>query len=181
MQAGSIRIDRLGPGDWQAYKALRLEALQREPNAFTSTYAASLTRADAWWQNRLANPCSVMLMARVDGEPAGIAGLHLASDEGDASGAVVNGMYVRERHRRQGVGRRLVQSLLDLLPEHPEIATVRLWVTATEEPARRLYAALGFRVVAESARPGTGELGRKTQLIMERPAQMLSAPRPVDH
>jgi ribosomal protein S18 acetylase RimI-like enzyme len=180
MQAGNIRIDRLGPGDWQAYKALRLEALQREPNAFTSTYEEALTRPDSWWQHRLANPRSVMLMARIARQPAGIVGLHLESDEGDASVGVVNGMYVGERYRRQGVGRRLLQTLLDLLPEHPEIATVRLWVTATEEPARRLYASLGFQVVPGSAHPETGELGRKTQLIMERPAQTLSAPRPVD-
>jgi ribosomal protein S18 acetylase RimI-like enzyme len=180
MQAGNIRIDRLGPGDWQAYKALRLEALQREPNAFTSTYAEALTRSDAWWQNRLAQPRSVMLMARVDGQPAGIAGLHLETDEGDTSVGVVNGMYISRRYRRQGVGRRLLLALIDHLTEHPEIATIRLWVTATEAPARRLYASLGFQVEPAADQPCASDASGRRLLIMQRPAQNASASRTVD-
>lgn len=180
MQAGEIRIDRLGPSDWRAYRVLRLEALRHEPNAFTSTYADALTRPDAWWRNRLTNPRSVMLMARVDGEPAGIVGLHLESNEGDPSVGIVNGMYVSRRYRRRGVGRRLLQALIDLVAEHLAIATLRLWVTATEEPARRLYASLGFRLVPSDDPSAAHDTGGRRLLIMERPAQTISTPRAAD-
>jgi ribosomal protein S18 acetylase RimI-like enzyme len=121
-----------------------------------------------------------MLMARVDGQPAGIAGLHLETDEGDTSVGVVNGMYISRRYRRQGVGRRLLLALIDHLTEHPRIVTFRLWVAATEEPARRLYDSLGFRLVPESDQPDTGDASGRRLLIMERPARNTPASRTVD-
>jgi hypothetical protein len=45
-----------------------------------------------------------------------------------------------------------------------QIATLRLWVSPEQLPARRLYERLGFRVVAESA-------DDDDRLIMERPAR----------
>ena len=52
------------------------------------------------------------------------------------------GMYVRPEARRTGVARRLVEAIIDTARRHVEV--VQLTVVMGNEPARRLYAGLGF-------------------------------------
>ncbi len=51
-------------------------------------------------------------------------------------------MYVRPGARRTGVGRRLVQAVID--QGRTEVELVQLTVIAENQAARRLYARLGF-------------------------------------
>ena len=60
-------------------------------------------------------------------------------------------MYVRATHRRVGIGRLLVQALIDHC-RTTGIEAVELW-TAEDGPGRRLYERLGFQVVSK---PGSG-------------------------
>ena len=52
------------------------------------------------------------------------------------------GMYVRGEARRSGVGRRLVEAIIETARGHVEV--IQLTVVAGNETARRLYAGLGF-------------------------------------
>ena len=58
-----VEIARLGPDDWPELKTIRLEALQREPAAYSSTYAESVHRPDEDWRRRLALPGSATATA----------------------------------------------------------------------------------------------------------------------
>src|SRR5262245_46475825 len=142
-----ITVVVLGADDWPAWRTLRLEALRSDPRAFSSTFADSLTFLDVYWQERLASPRHVHLLARVDGHTVGMVGGIFGSDEGDESVAVVVGMYVSRRYRRRGVGQLLLQSLIESFLAQPGIDTIRLWVTEGQDPARELYASFGFQVV----------------------------------
>jgi ribosomal protein S18 acetylase RimI-like enzyme len=51
-------------------------------------------------------------------------------------------MYVRPDARRTGVGRRLVEAIIDLARQRVEL--IQLTVVRDNEQARRLYASLGF-------------------------------------
>jgi ribosomal protein S18 acetylase RimI-like enzyme len=53
------------------------------------------------------------------------------------------GMYVRPNARRTGIGRRLVEAVIDLARDRVEL--IQLTVVRDNEQARRLYASLGFR------------------------------------
>jgi ribosomal protein S18 acetylase RimI-like enzyme len=68
-------------------------------------------------------------------------------------------MYVTAEFRQRGVGRRLLQTLLDELARDATLTRVRLNVTASQAPAQRLYTSLGFEPVGEE----DGEI------LMERP------------
>jgi 8-oxo-dGTP diphosphatase len=155
---GTISVVALGPQDWRDLRAIRLEALRSEPTAFSSSYEETLARPDDDWQRRLANTQSLHLVAQTQGVPIGMVGAYLGSDDGDHSVAVMFGMYVTQAHRRRGVGRLLVRSLIDRVAAHPGITTIRLWVSEAQHPARRLYEALGFRVVGPSDDPHDDEL-----------------------
>jgi ribosomal protein S18 acetylase RimI-like enzyme len=167
MEAESISVVVLGPRDWRDLRAIRLEALRSEPAAFSSSYEETLAWSDEDWRRRLTNDHRLHLVARVQNCPIGIVGGYLGSDEGDDSVAVVFGMFVTREHRGWGIGRLLLTSLIDRLLAFPQIATIRLWVTQTRNPARALYESVGFQVVGKTAEGIVIDDRRYDELIME--------------
>ena len=162
-----VSVAVLGPQDWRDLRAIRLEALQSEPAAYSSSYQETLSRSDQHWQQRLANDHSVHLLARAQCCPIGMGGGYLGSDEGDDSVAVVFGMYVASEYRGRGIGRLLLTSLIDRLSALPRIAMIRLGVTETQELARRLYESVGFHVVGKAAEGIVVDDRWYDELIME--------------
>jgi RimJ/RimL family protein N-acetyltransferase len=55
-------------------------------------------------------------------------------------------MYVSPRHRARGVGRRLLQDVVDRGRRVPGLERLRLTVISDNVPARRFYESLGFEV-----------------------------------
>jgi ribosomal protein S18 acetylase RimI-like enzyme len=167
MEVENVSVVVLGPRDWRDLRAIRLEALQSEPAAYSSSYEETRARSDEHWQQRLANDRSVHLLARAASRPIGMVGGYLGSDEGDDSVALVFGMYVASEQRGRGIGRLLLTSLIDRLSAFPQITTIRLGVTETQDPARRLYESLGFQVVSKTEEGIVVNDRQYDELIME--------------
>jgi ribosomal protein S18 acetylase RimI-like enzyme len=162
-----ISVVVLGQQDWRDLRAIRLEALRSEPAAYSSSFEETLARSDEHWQQRLASYHSVHLLARVQSRPIGMVGGYLGSDEGDESVAVVFGMYVAREYRGRGIGRLLLSSLIDRLSALPQISTIRLGVTETQDPARALYESMGFQVIGKTEEGIVVDDRQVDELIME--------------
>jgi GNAT superfamily N-acetyltransferase len=90
----------------------------------------------------LAAPNGVLLLARVDGEPAGLGGVrHLDTDV-----AEVKSMYVAPAFRGSGLGRRILARLDEIAIEH-DCHAVRLDTSDYLTPAVGLYRSAGYREV----------------------------------
>lgn len=90
----------------------------------------------------LVPPNGVLLLARVDGEPAGLGGVrHL-----DTEVAEVKCMYVTPGFRGSGLGRRILARLDEIAIEHGCHA-VRLDTSDYLTPAVGLYRSAGYREV----------------------------------
>jgi ribosomal protein S18 acetylase RimI-like enzyme len=163
----NVEIARLDPDEWRELKTIRLEALLREPAAFSSSYAESVTRSDEDWRQRLANPESVTLIARTKDGPIGMAGAIFGAG-GERHVSMIFGMYVTAACRGRGVGRMLLSALFGEAAARPEITTVRLWVTPTQHAARRLYASLGFQEVKNPDRGTLDGPGAHEEIMLER-------------
>lgn len=59
--------------------------------------------------------------------------------------AVGFGMSVKKEYRRQGVGRNLIQMVLDWATLHPDIEKVSLGVLSNNPGGKALYDSMGFR------------------------------------
>jgi len=162
-----VTIVALGPRDWRDLRAIRLEALRSEPAAFSSSYEETLAWPDDVWKERLTNDHRLHLLAKTQNRPIGMVGGYLGSDEGDDSVAVVFGMYVTREHRGKGIGRLLLTSLVDRLSSFPQVTTIRLGVTETQDPARRLYESVGFQVVGKEEQSIVVDDRHYDELIME--------------
>ena len=75
-------------------------------------------------------------------ELVGIAGLLIREGRKEAHKGLLVGMYVRPSARKAGVGRRLVETIVEFARDRVEL--IQLAVVSENEQARRLYERLGF-------------------------------------
>jgi RimJ/RimL family protein N-acetyltransferase len=140
MTRAEIDIRRLLPADTTIYRDIRLEALRLEPEAFSSAFAVESHQSLAWFAARLDS--GAVFGAFSGGVLVGIAGLLAKQGQKEAHKGVLVGMYVRSGARNGGIGRRLVEAVIEYARGRVEI--LQLTVVSTNQPARRLYAKLGF-------------------------------------
>src|SRR5262249_25080066 len=103
-----MTVRRLDPSHADAYRALMLEAFERHPDAFISSFTERSALPLSSWEARLKpgpHPSDLVLGAFRDGELAGVVGLHFDSREKARHKATLVGMYVPSRFRRNGLGR----------------------------------------------------------------------------
>lgn len=151
-QAEMRRID---PDDWTSYRKIRLAALADSPEAFSSTLEREAGFSEQIWRERLG--ASPSFVAWRDGVPAGT----VTALSGDIAGLPDHpgawhlvAMWVRPDARERGIGRLLVQTVIDQAAAAGAPA-VLLWVFDANEPARRLYERMGFRTTEQTdTRPG---------------------------
>ena len=140
MDATQIQIRRLAPADASLFRDIRLEGLRRSPEAFGSTFEAENARPLTFFSERLGG--SAAFGAFCGSELVGIAGLVIHEGQKEAHKSLLVGMYVRPGARKSGVGRRLVETIVEFARHRVEL--VQLSVVSENEQARRLYERLGF-------------------------------------
>jgi ribosomal protein S18 acetylase RimI-like enzyme len=138
-------IARLGPDDWEAFRAVRLEALERAPHVFGTALHQEIDRPEPWWRERLAAPDGGVFAARLGGEPVGMAGWMLPAAANTRHRAYLWGVYVRDGLRGSGIGRTLTAAAIEEAAGRSE--AIDLHVLAGNAAAIGLYEALGFRIV----------------------------------
>lgn len=145
--AQALRVQLLAPPDAPAYRTLMLEAYGQAADAFTSTAEERAREPLAWWEGRIAAPDGgSTCFGAFDGEHlVGTVALEYASKPKTRHAALVLGMYVQARARRQGGGRLLMQAALAAARARPGLRQLRLTVTEGNRPAIALYESLGFR------------------------------------
>ena len=140
MDVTQIQIRRLVPADATLYRDIRLEGLRRSPEAFGSTFEAEDARPLAFFSERLGG--SAAFGAFHGSELVGIAGLLIREGQKEAHKGLLVGRYVRPSAQNAGVGRRLVETIIEFARQRVEL--IRLSVVRDNEQARRLYERLGF-------------------------------------
>jgi ribosomal protein S18 acetylase RimI-like enzyme len=139
-----ITIQRITIENLSIFKMVRLNALQESPWAFGSTYAREVAFTESEWLARLErwNGERGVGFLAMEGESAcGIAGALL--DPEDPRRAQLVSMWTAPSYRRKGVGRLLVNSVIDWAKQR-RIETLLLMVTSANGPAVRFYEQLGF-------------------------------------
>ena len=140
MRAVPIDPRRLLPEGAAIYRAIRLEALKNSPDAFSSTIDAEKDRPLDGFAARLAD--AFVLGAFRGSQLVGVAGFYVQPGPKHAHKGMLWGMYVQPQHSAAGVGRRLVEAIIDHANRHVEL--LQLFVISDNAGARRLYGSLGF-------------------------------------
>jgi ribosomal protein S18 acetylase RimI-like enzyme len=138
-----MNIRRLQPSDAATYRTLRLRALREHPDAFTSSFEEESLQPVATSQKRLAG--TVKMWGAFDGDAlVGLVGLDREVRAKNRHKATVVGMYVAPEAGRRGIGKALMDALLQEA-RADGIEMLVLTVTAGNDGARELYVRCGFQ------------------------------------
>lgn len=137
----------LGVEDVAAFSALRLEALERCPQAFSMPPEVwrGLSPEAVAERIRPHREGSFAFGAFSGGVLRGMAGLRRL-DGKERHKAQVWGVYVAEDVRGEGFGRALLEALIARARSYPDLEQLTLAVATEQRAARELYASLGFEV-----------------------------------
>jgi ribosomal protein S18 acetylase RimI-like enzyme len=137
-------IRPLGAADAEAWRALRLQALQEEPRAFTASYEEAAVTSAADFARRMPSKDgpAVLFGLFVEGGLEGSAGFSVQQGRKLSHKGLLWGVYVRPDWRGRGLGKALVQRVIAHARDH--VALMHASVVAENLIARGLYRSLGF-------------------------------------
>lgn len=139
-------IKRVAAGDASVYKEVRLRALEESPTSFSATYAKEAQFPDEEWQKRAAR-CDgdrIIGFLAFEGD-RGCGMVFCFSDEQDEAVGTIVSMWVDPAVRRAGVGRLLIDSVVEWAKERGMHA-LKLMVTSVNKGAIAFYERIGFRM-----------------------------------
>jgi len=138
-----VRIDSMTESDWAEVRQIYEEGLATGVGSFE-------TEAPSWDQWNAARLPHSRLVARDDGV-VGWAALSPFSKRSCYGGVAEVGVYVAARARGRGVGRALLEALIESAEAHG-IWTLQGATIADNVPSLALQASCGFRVVGRRER-----------------------------
>jgi ribosomal protein S18 acetylase RimI-like enzyme len=144
---GDISLRRLVRADVAAYREIRLEALERHPEAFGASFDDEMAQPIAAYERRIVQ--SEVFGGFVGPSLMGIARFSIEPGPKRRHVGVLTGMYVREAARGTGLASGLVLNVIEAA--RGRVERLHLIVTATNERALRLYRRHGFRIYATEA------------------------------
>ncbi len=139
-----VLIRRLEPSDAQAYRDLRLEALAASPEAFGSSHEEEAPLPLETIRARISATSPNAIFGAFTGDRlVGMAGFAVHERAKASHKGLMWGVYVQADRRGLGLGKRLVEQVIDHASRH--VIMLEAAVGTTNESARRTYHALGFR------------------------------------
>jgi ribosomal protein S18 acetylase RimI-like enzyme len=139
-----MKIRVLTLADAEAYRIVRIAALQEEPAAFGSRTEDEPNMAETA-ERLAASDDRCFFGAFQSGQLVGIVRLARYTAPNEKHRAYLGGLYVLPSFRREGLGRALVRAALDRAASLPGISRINLSVVTEQAAAIRLYQSLGFR------------------------------------
>lgn len=141
-----VELRRIRPSDGDAYREVRLRALQLAPDAYEVTFEESLQLSDKEWQllaeqGAEAMECAIFVLDRGDGALGGT--VFVRVNEQSPYDAFVGAMWVDEDLR----GGSLASQLLDAAERFASVCgstMCELWVEEDNVSGRRLYEGHGY-------------------------------------
>jgi len=141
----NCHIRPLDPSEWEAFKALRLQALKTEPGVFASPYEAEASRPSQDWKDTIAGSPPHQVFGLFDGER--LIGITAAFTwRGDPSGesALLAMSYILPEYRGKGLSKLLYDARLAWIRAQPQFKRVVVSHRKSNEVSRKANQRHGF-------------------------------------
>ena len=145
-----MRIRRLEQHEVALHRDIRLRALRDAADSFGEAAAEAERRPASYWEDLTRSVTEegrhVMFLA-CDGE-AVLGSTYGLRDLQDGEAGRVGGTWVAPQHRRQGIGKALLQAVVFWAKEQG-FCRIRLWAPAASSAALALYRQAGFSATGQ--------------------------------
>jgi len=148
----NVEIIQLHSDRWKEYKELRIKSVIECPLAFTLLESDLSEKPDSFWRDIL-NDAALqnnrwLVCAQTEGRLIGMVSAIAENTDSALSKHVVmiSNMYVLPEFREKGIATLLMQELLLLLENIPDVSQALLWVTPTQTAAIKLYNRFEFTI-----------------------------------
>jgi ribosomal protein S18 acetylase RimI-like enzyme len=145
-----MEIRKLKSSDAEDYVRLRLEALRENPEAFATTYEETVSIGHEVLVQKTAKQLSSQeaftIGAFVEDQLVGVATFMREQKTKLRHKGSVFAMYVTPSKRGKGIGKRLLEELVERAKKLNGLEQLHLTVVAKNEAAVQLYRSLGFEV-----------------------------------
>lgn len=160
-----VIIEEMRAADWERVRAIYREGIATGD----ATFETDAPTFEAWDAAHLR---ACRLVARIDGEIAGWAALSPVSSRCVYGGVAEVSVYVGEKARGRGVGRKLLSALVSE-SERNNLWTLQAGVLAENEASIRLHESCGFRVVGQRERLGKLKGVWRDVVLLERRSRVV--------
>ncbi|PTX63307.1 RimJ/RimL family protein N-acetyltransferase [Melghirimyces profundicolus] len=142
-----MEIRLLSPEDAKIYRECRLRMLREHPEAFGASHEDEKKRPLHEIGERLAKTDDRFVLGAFDRERlVGTVGFFRNRGAKTRHKGLVWGMYTTPEVRGRGIGKALLESLLNRVRSRPGLEQVHITVAADNRPAIGLYQSMGFEV-----------------------------------
>jgi len=141
---GTISIRALDRDEWEAFRDLRVRAMQLHPGVFSLAREEILTWTPEDWRAEIAAPTH-QIFGLFDGETL-IGSTAAFTFRGDPSGttALLAGSFIEPRYRGRGLSNELYKARLDWIRDSGRFCRVLVSHRASNETSRRANQRHGF-------------------------------------
>ncbi|MDF2650195.1 MAG: family acetyltransferase [Paenibacillus sp.] len=146
MSSDKIDIRNIRVEEAKSYWALRLEALQKHPDAFGAAYEESVLLSMEEVEKRIDQDSGNYILGAftAEGQLIGTAGFKREQSLKLKHKAFIWGVYVSENYRGQGIAKQLMVEVIRRGKQLEGLKQVTLCVVTTNGAAIDLYRKLGF-------------------------------------
>jgi len=142
-----MHIRLLTSADTDEWCRLRLESLEQDPEAFSSSAQEHRNLTVPEVRTRLDMGRDSFIVGAFENQQLiGMAGFHREPGPKLHHKGRIWGVYVTKANRGQGVGRQILSLLLDRVRGIDGVEQISLSVTSTQTAAKTLYHSLGFEL-----------------------------------
>jgi GNAT superfamily N-acetyltransferase len=147
MTTMALGIRKLERSDCEAYRALRLQALQESSRSFSDSYEDELQKPPDYFRGLMGEgPEHFTVGCFSSADLVAIATYKRDQRRKARHKSFIHTMYVAPEFRGQKIGRNLLGTLIQEARALPGVEQIHLWVLSPEtSPARKLYLSAGFR------------------------------------
>lgn len=135
---------RLTKTDYQAYEALRIEALKTEPEAFGASEEQEMPVRKQRFDDMLNSKGDFVIGAFDEDQLIGMCGLFQSKGIKSAHKGMIWGVFVKKEYRQKDIGKQVVAATIEEAWKDNSIALLQLGVGLHNFSAINLYANLGF-------------------------------------
>jgi ribosomal protein S18 acetylase RimI-like enzyme len=147
-----MEVRKLTVSDGAGFQKVRLQALKECSEAFGSSYEEECTWDKSIYENKIKSGQISYFGAFVDNNMVGIIGLTVNTRRKTSHRASIISFFVCPDFRGQGIGRKLLFSVIEEASAMETVEQIELSVVTKQLAAIELYKGLAFQIYGEESR-----------------------------